>query len=190
MNDANEQKAMGAALAAGIGVGEGQLLGLSKKAPTEVDKAAEIIKADAEHRSLAADQVIMLTMERRHFQSSWNALAEGLFKWFQHQGFWPKSYGPQIAKSGGADDSAYITLTRAEYTRLKKAEKIALEMSELAERLEAVRKDDPVNEAEEAADEMVRLLDYCGGFGIDVGEAFYQKMLKNYKRPHRHGKGF
>jgi NTP pyrophosphatase (non-canonical NTP hydrolase) len=160
------------------------------KGQSKVEAARDVIDAEAQHKQLALDQTILLTMERRHFQPTWNALAEGLFKWFRHQGFWPANYGPQVANSSAQDGDAYITLTRAEYTRLKKAEKIALLHSELTEMLEAVRNNDLVNEAEEAADVQVRLLDYCGGFGIDLGEGFHNKMLANYKRPHRHGKGF
>lgn len=124
-------------------------------------RAARILHADEEHRSLAADQTLMLTMLRPHATAVLKQLAEGCNAWFTHQGF----------------DSG-------------KTEMIALEHTELSERLEAVRSGDEENEAEEAADALVRLLHYCGKFGIDLGEAFFAKMLKNYGRPYKHGKGF
>ena len=79
-----------------------------------------------------------------------------------------------------------------------KGEMIALMHSELSEMLEGVRKntmDDHLahrlNEHVEAADLLIRLLDYCGGHGIPLGEVFLEKLEYNLKRKdhsHEHRK--
>lgn len=70
-----------------------------------------------------------------------------------------------------------------------KAEKICLIHSELSEMMEGARKgllDDhlPHRRAEEveAADVLIRLLDYCGRFGLDIGGAVEEKLAYNAKR--------
>lgn len=175
--------------------GANKLLGQANRtvsSSTPLEAAQKAVDDEIAHRKLIADQSAMMTMLEPHFTSTWVQLSEGLFKWFRYAGFWPKNYGPHLARSqsSGDGDSAYITLSIVEYTRLKKAEKIALIHSELSEMLDAVRKDDWANEAEKMADVQIRMLDYCGGFGIQLGRAFHQKMLKNYKRPVKHGKEF
>lgn len=82
-------------------------------------------------------------------------------------------------------------------------EMIALEHSELSERLEAVREKTedgkPVMsvkvvgftlEEEEAADSLIRLMDYCRGRGLRVEDAAVAKMAYNFKRPYKHGRNF
>jgi len=86
-----------------------------------------------------------------------------------------------------------------------KGELIALLHSELSEMLEGVRKDTmddhlPHRKTEEveAADVLIRLLDYCGGMGLDLEGAFYEKMdynrtradHSNEERRKAHGKKF
>jgi len=44
------------------------------------------------------------------------------------------------------------------------------------------------NEEEELADIVIRLADYCGWRGIDLGRVILAKMEYNTKRPHMHGK--
>jgi hypothetical protein len=69
------------------------------------------------------------------------------------------------------------------------AEMMALEHSEISERLEAVRKNLPSGhlsgfsgEEEEAADSLIRLMDYCGHRGIDLGKVYVAKLLYNATR--------
>ena len=68
-------------------------------------------------------------------------------------------------------------------------EMIALMHSELSEMLEADRKnlmDDKLPHRRglevEAADLLIRLLDFCGGLGLDLGGAYVEKMDYNAKR--------
>lgn len=83
----------------------------------------------------------------------------------------------------------YTDPTTGEPIQRNLAEMMALEHSEISERLEAVRKDLPSDhlpgfsgEAEEAADGLIRLLDYCGLRGINLGEAYQAKILYNENR--------
>ncbi len=75
--------------------------------------------------------------------------------------------------------------------------KLALIGCEVAEVIECVRKDPTAPstkvpeiscEAEECADILLRLLDYCGARGIDLGEAAAKKYHYNLTRPFKHGK--
>jgi len=79
------------------------------------------------------------------------------------------------------------------------SEKIALEMSELAERLETLRKDPEkkdehcpefLNIEIEVADLIIRALDFSGRRKLRIGEALVAKMKFNESRPYKHGKTF
>lgn len=69
-----------------------------------------------------------------------------------------------------------------------KLAKLALITSEVGEAIEAVRKDDEANLAEECADIFIRLADFCEAYGISLAEAIEDKMHKNEKRERMHGK--
>jgi NTP pyrophosphatase (non-canonical NTP hydrolase) len=84
-----------------------------------------------------------------------------------------------------------------------KAEMIALMHSELSEALEAIRIDNKGGEfmmdqhlphrrsvEVELADAVIRIMDYCAGFGWDLGGAIKEKSKFNEGRPPKHGKAF
>lgn len=70
-----------------------------------------------------------------------------------------------------------------------KAEMICLMHSELSEAMEGVRKDlmddhlpNRKMEEVELADTIIRICDYAGGFGLDLGGAIMEKLSYNAKR--------
>lgn len=65
--------------------------------------------------------------------------------------------------------------------------KLALIHSEVSEALEAYRKGDKENFAEECADVFIRLLDMTHGLGLDLPRAITDKLVKNIGRGYRHG---
>lgn len=78
------------------------------------------------------------------------------------------------------------------------AEAAALMHSEISEAVEAERRgieDSPHIDgysavAEELADTILRVLDWCGARKIDIGGAVFAKLKFNRTRPFRHGKEF
>ena len=77
----------------------------------------------------------------------------------------------------------------------KKAEKIALMHSELSEALEGVRKPKQDShcpefdsETVELADAIIRILDYCFSYDLDIDGAVAAKNAYNKTRPYKHGK--
>jgi len=67
-------------------------------------------------------------------------------------------------------------------------EALMLIVTEIAEAMEAHRHQDDANFKEELADAFIRLLDLCGGMGIDIENEIWQKSMVNKKRPYKHGK--
>jgi len=74
-------------------------------------------------------------------------------------------------------------------------EALMLVVTELAEAMEALRVESQPSEAipdfskveEELADAVIRILDFAGGQGLDLGGALEAKMRFNELRPYRHG---
>ncbi len=67
-------------------------------------------------------------------------------------------------------------------------EALMLIVTELAEAMEAHRKQDHENFREELADTFIRLFDLCGGLGIDIQAEIAKKNETNKSRPYKHGK--
>lgn len=79
--------------------------------------------------------------------------------------------------------------------RNRKLARIALIHSELSEMVEGIRKDAPDDklphrkmEEVELADTLIRMEDYAGTYGLDLGGARDEKEAYNSGRPHKHGK--
>jgi NTP pyrophosphatase (non-canonical NTP hydrolase) len=64
---------------------------------------------------------------------------------------------------------------------------LALIHSEASEALEAYRKNDRENFAEEMADVIIRVLDCVGGLDIDMDAEIDKKLARNRLRGYRHG---
>ena len=67
-------------------------------------------------------------------------------------------------------------------------EALMLIVTEIAEAMEAHRKQDDENFREELADTFIRLFDLCGGLKIDIQAEIFKKSEKNKARPYKHGK--
>jgi NTP pyrophosphatase (non-canonical NTP hydrolase) len=67
-------------------------------------------------------------------------------------------------------------------------EALMLIVSELAEAMEAHRKQDDANFREELADTFIRLFDLCEGLGVDIQSEIIKKSETNKNRPYKHGK--
>lgn len=67
---------------------------------------------------------------------------------------------------------------------------LMLIVSEVGEAVEALRTGSYALHAEELADVCIRVFDYCGKHGIDLGKFILHKMEINETRPLRHGKVF
>lgn len=67
---------------------------------------------------------------------------------------------------------------------------LALIHSEVSEALEADRKGDEANIAEELADIVIRVCDLAGSKDIDLEGIIFAKMQKNLARPRLHGKKY
>lgn len=168
--------------------------------PSRKEELVAELKREEEHALYQRDGEHLLNTIGPMYGAVQDQLSNELHRWFAHQGFWPEWWNPvEAAQVRYEGNDRSVTIPYSEYLRLKKMEKLGLIVTEVAEAMEAVRKDDFANEVEELADIDVRLHDYKGGFGMtnlqapfdeSAAQGFLHKMLRNFQRPFRHGKKF
>lgn len=90
--------------------------------------------------------------------------------WSMKKGFWHQDTGAKEHASGSRLACLMLVTT------------------ELGEAAEAIRKGDEINFREEIADTLIRILDLCGGYGIDIEDEVTRKMAVNERREFMHGK--
>lgn len=95
----------------------------------------------------------------------------------------------ELCFSTAANAGWWHDLETGEKKQRNKAEMICLMHSELSEAMEGVRKglmDDKLPhrlmEEVELADALIRIFDYAGGFGLDLGGALVEKLRYNISR--------
>ena len=76
------------------------------------------------------------------------------------------------------------------YKDRNNSELIMLAVTELAEAVEALRVDDWKNVAEEMADTVIRVMDFCEARDIDLEKEILKKIEKNKVRNYKHDKEF
>jgi NTP pyrophosphatase (non-canonical NTP hydrolase) len=108
-----------------------------------------------------------------------NKLAKQVHLWAVGKGWWP------LPLEGGPQPKTFL-------------EQCALFHTEISEAVEAWRnghepkelyylEDKPEGIPAELADLLLRVLDTCGKYDIDIEQAIREKMLYNVSRPQRHG---
>ena len=83
-----------------------------------------------------------------------------------------------------------MTLSYEDEKAIKMAficQKLLLNVSEIAEAMEALRNNDWHEFREEIADQFIRGFDLCGSLGIDLQSEVDRKMAVNEARPKMHG---
>lgn len=116
-----------------------------------------------------------------------------VFEGNKSRGFWDATINIPIKMKE-------LGFTEEEITAVNKAfraQKLMLVVSELAEALEADRKDlmdDKLPEYPgfdvELADAQIRIMDMAGGYDIDLDKLVKEKLIYNSSRPFMHGKKY
>jgi NTP pyrophosphatase (non-canonical NTP hydrolase) len=176
---------------------------------TSVENAAKTIETDPActgtkvYRSLAEFPTKYLCQV---MAEGMNVLAARQTEAMRAKGFY-KDYNDIKAAIEFSAEYAEDTEARKEFKerltfaldRMWKLTKVALEISEYGELVEAIRKGKPgvplpsdhlpnhSMEEEETADVFIRMLDRSGFSQIDLGGAFAEKMDFNLGREHQHG---
>lgn len=117
---------------------------------------------------------------------SLNELRDRAHQNSKSKGFWDlEDLAERVLAEGGHTDDTY-RLARGVLTYATPV-RLMLDISEVAEAMEADRKGDEENFNEEVSDSFIRKFDLAGRRGVDLEEAIANKMAINAERPHMHG---
>lgn len=137
-------------------------------------------------------------MPHREEGTMLNALAREIHAVAVDKGFWPEHENMAVAED---TDIHYTPLPERNFP-----EQLMLIVTEVSEAMEAYRDAHPDSEAgpiahwyrgaagkpegvpSELADIIIRTLDICGAYGIDIQAAIAEKMIYNRRRPRLHGR--
>lgn len=133
--------------------------------------------------------------------STINSLSQAIYEANKEKGFWPKDKDRNIGEA--------LMLITSELSEALEADRKARRANypayeDVFESIADEMKDpygDLAHECafkahikdtfeDELADAVIRLLDLCGGLGINIGRHIYLKVAFNATRPHRHGKAY
>lgn len=123
------------------------------------------------------------TADERALLVGLNAFQAAIHQYAKDKGFW--DFTVDLPGAGGV---MIVTKQLPIDNLTVKNTKLILMVSELIECMEGLRNHlGEGNEAEELADCVIRILDYCGAYELPLAQAIIQKQAKNLKRPHKHG---
>lgn len=117
-----------------------------------------------------------------------NELSKNIYEGNKARGFWDKERN--------IGETLMLVVTElAEALEAHRAGKL----STYADKMAYVESDDTAQAfkdyikdsfEDEIADAVIRLLDMCGGFGIDIDFHVTSKLMYNSSRPYKHGKNY
>lgn len=121
-----------------------------------------------------------------YFRDEWDYLAKRVYKNACDKGFW-------------VNRARAMDLCGAVGVSLVESQMIALQMTELGEAIEALRKGgsqadenlpDFLSIEVELADTVIRIMDHGAAFNYRIAEAIQAKIAYNETREYKHGKAF
>jgi NTP pyrophosphatase (non-canonical NTP hydrolase) len=118
-----------------------------------------------------------------------NKLARECHKTAKDHGFWAEGPQSQLEQA----DAACFALMHSEISEALEARRKPIDPAHPYEYItyqQPGRPDKPAGIAEEMADVIIRVLDFCGARHIDIDRAVREKMAYNKSRPYKHGKNF
>ena len=119
---------------------------------------------------------------------SLNILAERIHKGNKNRGFWDEKRNVGEMLMLVVTELSEALEAHRSGKMFNKANKINYEVAE--DLVQAFKDNVKDTFEDEIADAMIRLLDMCGGLGIDIEFHVLSKVLYNSTRPYKHGKKY